>query len=83
MSMEHDLAEQIRALHAEHTAIRERLVRVETAVSSIPDIDKKLDDIGYRLSKYHGFAGGVAFLFAGIILFVKGGWAIFTEWTTK
>lgn len=81
--MESDLLEQIRSLHAEHASLRERLVRVETAVSSIPEIDKKLDGISTTLTKYHGFAGGVAFLFTGIVLFVKGGWAILTEWLAK
>lgn len=81
--MEQDLIDQIRSLHAEHTAIRERLVRVETAVSSIPDIDKKLDDIHATLGKYQGFMGGMAFLFTGIVLFVKGGWEVFTHWVTK
>jgi hypothetical protein len=81
--MEHDLLEQIRALHSEHSALRERLVRVETAVSSIPDIDKKLDQINATLGKYQGFMGGIAFLFTGILLFVKGGWEVFTHWATK
>lgn len=81
--MEQDLLEQIRALHAEHSQLRERIVRVESAVASLPEMNKKLDDISATLGKYQGFMGGMAFLFTGILLFVKGGWEVFQHWVAK
>lgn len=81
--MEQRLQEQIDSLHAEHQALRDRLTRVEAAVAALPEMDKKLDGIGATLGKYQGFMGGMAFLFTGIVLFVKGGWEVFTHWVTK
>lgn len=63
--------------------LRERIVRVEQAVTTLPEMDRKLDALGSMITKYHGFAGGVAFFFTGLVLFVKGGWTLFTEWVNK
>lgn len=81
--MEQRLQEQIDSLHREHQTLRERLLSVENATRAIPDMDKKLDAINATLGRYQGFMGGVAFLFAGIVLFLKGGWAVFTEWVSR
>jgi hypothetical protein len=66
-------------LHQEHATIKERLARLELVVQAVPEMDKKLDHLLTLSSKYHGFIGGIAFIFTGIVIFIKGGWEMFTH----
>lgn len=70
--MPDNLAEQIAEL-------RERVAVVETKVDTIPEMNKKLDDILEMTTKYKGFIGGVVLVFTGIMISVKAGWEAFTH----